>query len=45
MDVNSCRICLTSDSDKLTSLFSLESERSYAELIAFSCGIEVNIFG
>lgn len=42
MDLFSCRICLTSDKFKLSSLFLTKHGQSYAEMIEFSSGIVVN---
>lgn len=42
MDLFSCRICLTSDKIKLSSLFLTKLGQSYAEMVEFSSGIVVN---
>lgn len=44
MEINSCRICLASDVCRLSSLFSHLNTRTYAELVSYSCGIDVIIW-
>lgn len=44
MEEDSCRICLNNDILKLSSIFSSENSKSYAELVTFSCGIQVNFY-
>lgn len=43
MDLFACRICLTSDQFKLSSLFLSKEGQSFAEMVQFSSGIVVFI--
>lgn len=41
MNPNACRVCLTIDVQQLCSLFLSDDGESYADLVTFSCGVDV----
>lgn len=42
MEINACRVCLTIDVNQLSPLFLSQDGESYADLVSFSCGINVD---
>ena len=41
MSENSCRVCLTSESNKIIDIFNCEDYENYADMMSYCSGIEV----